>query len=69
MDFAINQGTLVSWIADSKNETKNLKLNMVHTKWQTCFFKNQWIALKIEIFQFFGSLIPKFINFQQILVQ
>ena len=32
MDFAINQGTLVLWIADSNNETKNQKFNMVDTK-------------------------------------
>ena len=31
-DFAINQGTLVFWIADSKNETENPNFNMVHTK-------------------------------------
>ena len=24
------------------------------------FFKNQWIPLKIQVFQFFGSLISKF---------
>ena len=29
MDCTKNQGTLVSWIADSKNETKNQKLNIV----------------------------------------
>ena len=52
-----NQGALVSWITDSKNETKNPKLNMVHTKWGTRFFKNQCIALKIEVFQFSGSLM------------
>ena len=57
MDFAINQGTLIFWIADSKNETKSPKLNMFHTKWRTCFLKNQWIALKIEVFRCFGSLI------------
>ena len=30
---------------------------MVHTKWRTCFFKNQWIALEIEVFQLSVSLI------------
>ena len=60
IDCTKNQGTLVFWIADSKSETKNSKLNIVHTKWRTCFFNNQSIALKIEVFQIFGSLIPKF---------
>ena len=57
MDCTKNQGTLVSWIADTKNETKNPKLDMVHTKWRPFFSKIKWITLKIEVFQFSGSLI------------
>ena len=40
MDCTKNQGTLVSWIADSNNETKNPKFNMVDTKWRTFFQKS-----------------------------
>ena len=37
MDFAINQGTLVFRIANSKNDTKNIKFNMADTKCGTFF--------------------------------